>query len=297
MPDISQIQMPSGTVYDIKDSTARAQIAGAIILRGESITALSDWVSTNPINLAELTTAEPSNWSTNYTDYYTYDSTYHTFSHVTGSSAPTWEANTYFKATSFTAHRNDAVFYIESEYVFDGDVWHEYGDFVGLGAMAKADTASGSYTPAGTVSQPTFSGDSLTLTGSFTPSGSVSTPTISVGTAGSTTTIHNPTKETVVTNVGVDSPDPTPATGELIYYSVTNEVLTLNKIIATTGDSITTTDTTVKTGDASYTASQPTFTGTTDTVTVTGTPSGTVSQPTFSGTAATITVTPDQITT
>ena len=72
----------------------------------------------------------------------------------------------------------------------------------------------------------------------------------------------------------------------------------------TTGDSITTSNVTVKTGDASYSASSPaftgtgvrlvtgnistadsaSFTGTEATVSVSGTPAGTVSQPTFSGT-------------
>lgn len=296
MPDISQIQMPSGTVYDIKDATARAQIAGAIVLRGESITALQDWSTTNPINLAELTTAEPSDWSTNYTDYYTYDNTTHTFSNVTGATAPTWVANTYFEAKSFTASRNDAVFYIESELIFDGNAWHKYGDFVGLGNMAKANTASTSYQPSGDVSQPIFTGNSLTLSGSFTPSGSVSAPTISVDTAGSTTTINNPTKKTVVLDIETANPGATAPPNPFTYCTVSNEVLSFNQLGVLKGDSITTSSETVKTGDASYTASQPTFTGTTDTVTVTGTPSGTVSKPTFTGTTTTITVTPDSIT-
>lgn len=45
-------------------------------------------------------------------------------------------------------------------------------------------------------------------------------------------------------------------------------------------------NTTVKTGDAAYQSSQPSFTGTAATITSTGsyTPAGTVSQPTFTGT-------------
>ena len=67
----------------------------------------------------------------------------------------------------------------------------------------------------------------------LTPAGSVSTPTISVSSAGSTGTVKEPS------------------------YSVSNEVLT-----------ITLTDKTFKTGDASYSSSQPSFTGTEATHTV-----------------------------
>ena len=72
-----------------------------------------------------------------------------------------------------------------------------------------------------------------TGTVTITPAGSVSTPTISVDSAGSTGTVKEPS------------------------YSVSNEVLT-----------ITLTDKTFKTGDASYSSSQPSFTGTEATHTV-----------------------------
>lgn len=45
-----------------------------------------------------LTTAEPSDWATNYTDYYTYDSSTDEYTAVpVGSGAPTWTASTYYK--------------------------------------------------------------------------------------------------------------------------------------------------------------------------------------------------------
>lgn len=199
-------------------------------------------------------------------------------------------------------------------------------------------SVSVSGTPSGTVSQPTFTGSATTSTGTFTatgtvttattenktatvapaasgtatytPAGSITQPTISVATAGATGTIHNPTKKTVVTDMDVAEPSSTTATGELVYFSVSNETLTLKKFVETTGDSITTSDVTVKTGDASYSASGAafsgtgvrlvtgniavpatyTFTGTEDqAVSVSGTPSGTVSQPTFTGKALTST--------
>ena len=179
---------------------------------------------------------------------------------------------------------------------------------------------TGNFTPAGSVST-TYNTTSTSASGEYTPAGTVSTPTISVQTAGSTTTINNPTSKTVVTDMSVSAPASGTATGELVYCSVSGETLSLSKFIETTGASITTSNVTVKNGDAAYQSSQPTFTGTkayahhtftgtqgsvsvsgtiansasltTYTASATGrvdiTPAGTVSQPTFSGTAATIT--------
>lgn len=45
-----------------------------------------------------LLASEPENWSTNYTDYYTKSG--NTYSHVSGSSAPTFETDTYYKYDS-----------------------------------------------------------------------------------------------------------------------------------------------------------------------------------------------------
>ena len=311
MPDISQITLPSGTTYDIKDAVARATAAGGIQLKGTTTTALTDEATTNPITI---------------------------------------------NGNSYTAVAQDAVFYQKKEFVFDGSAWHEFGDMSGLGALATKDSASATYTPAGTVSQPTFSGTAgtvnvsgtaagsvaistgsgttnytpagsisqpsftgseLTSTGSFTPSGNitaatnssgnyqpagsvsatsnndgnyqpsgtVSTPTISVATAGATTTVNS------ITDVG---------TLPELSMTVSGENLTVafsQGTLPTKGA-----NTTVKTGDAAYEATQPTFTGskvqlgftgtkvqlgftgTSGNVSVTGTPEGTVSQPTFTGT-------------
>ena len=99
-------------------------------------------------------------------------------------------------------------------------------------------------------------------TATYTPAGSVAAPTISVATAGSTTTIKNPTSKTVVTDMSVSAPSGTTASGELVYCSVSGETLSLQKIVETTGASITTSNVTVKNGDAAYSASAPSFTGT-----------------------------------
>lgn len=78
---------------------------------------------------------------------------------------------------SVTAKTGDIVNYGSKEFIWNGSVWQEFGDMSGLGALAYKDSASGSYKPEGTVSQPTFTGKSMTSTGKFTPSGSVNVAT------------------------------------------------------------------------------------------------------------------------
>lgn len=282
MPDISKITLPSGTTYNIKDTIARNQAAGGIHLIGTTTTELVDESTTNPIQ-------------------------------VDGS--------------SYTAKNQDAVFYGKKEFVFDGTKWHEFGDLSGLGDLARKNSASGNYTPAGDVSKPTFTGSNSTFTGthkatgavtvttkstenktttvsaassgtatytpdgsvsapSFTgsestvaitsetsttgnyqPAGSVSTPTISVKTAGSTTSVYS------ITDVG---------TLPEFTATVSDETLTLSfsqGSLPTKGSAQT-----VKTGDAAYQSSQPSFTGTKVNLSGTTTASGSVSAPSFTGT-------------
>ena len=115
MPDISQIKLPSGTVYDIKDAVARTTLGGAIKIKGTTTTALTDGATTNPIQISD---------------------------------------------SSYTAVANDAVFYGNKEFVFDGTNWHEFGDMSGLGEMGKVDKGTVTITPHGSNSSSsvTFSG-------------------------------------------------------------------------------------------------------------------------------------------
>lgn len=205
---------------------------------------------------------------------------------------------------SVTASSGDIVLYGNSEFIFDGTHWNAFGDLSALGTLAYKNSIAVSTTATGTVSQPTFSGSETTSTGKFTPSGSistgtgtanytpagsVSTPTISVKTAGSTASI------TPFGSAG------TLPSCTLPTYTVNNGVLTITAgsfsagTLPSGGTAVT-----VKTGDAAYQSTQPTFTGTgtelkfTGTegdVSVKGTPSGTVSQPTFTGNAVSGTVT------
>lgn len=151
-----------------------------------------------------------------------------------------------------------------------------------LSATAPSDIQSpSSYTPTGSIAVNDSSGTGT----SYTPQGTVSAPTISKSSAGSTTSIT-----------------PFGTAGSLPSLSMTvsdgNLAISFDKgTLPTAGTAVT-----VKTGDASYTSSAPTFTGTEKKLSFTGTkvytyddahtvsssgqftPEGTVSQPTFSGT-------------
>ena len=131
-------------------------------------------------------------------------------------------------------------------------------------------TSTGSITPSGSVSVTTKTTANKTAivsaassgTATYTPEGSIETPTISVKTAGSTTTIKNPSSATVAKTVVTAAPGATAPANNLTYYSVTDENLSLYQLGYTTGASITTANVTVKTGDAEYESTQPTFNGT-----------------------------------
>ena len=86
---------------------------------------------------------------------------------------------------SINAINGGIAIYETGEFIYASkdSKWHEIGDTTNLGDLAYKDSASGSYTPEGTVSAPTFTGSSSTFTGTLTPEGSVSQPTFT-GTEG-----------------------------------------------------------------------------------------------------------------
>ena len=197
---------------------------------------------------------------------------------------------------SVTARQGNITTYGSAEFIFNGTAWQAFGDLSGLGSLAYKNSASGSFTPAGSVSQPTFSGTakylgvsvgtaSKTMTGNFTPAGTVSQPTftgdagtVSVsGTAsGSVATTYNSTSSgangnfTPAGTVSTPTITVTPTT-ESIYQitgvgtvpawsaTVSNETLTISW---SAGSVPTRASKTVATGITSATSSQPTFTGT-----------------------------------
>ena len=285
---LSQITLPSGTTYDLKDAYARERIEALSKstqwLGITTTTGISDgasWLENGSIKTVSINgeNVTPDNGSIVQT-------------HYTGEGSREYILSVTKTGSTITSA-----------------VWQEFGDLSALGTLAYKNSASGSVavptsasfsgtqatiSSSGTVSVPksaTFTGGYVKLTGttvvpstytsSSTPSatstnatitevssgnnmqakGTVSTPTISLSTAGSTTTIKNPTSKTVVTSVGTADPAAADASGEKKYYEVSGETLIFKKITAGTGDSITTADVTVKTGDGSYSSSQPTFTG------------------------------------
>lgn len=218
---------------------------------------------------------------------------------------------------SYTAVANDAVFYNKKEYIFDGTMWHEFGDMSGLGSLATKNSASGTFTPQGTVSAPVFTGTqgSVSVTGTplgnitidegtanYTPAGTVSEPTITV--TPSTTTKYVATSSTGGGSVHVG--EAASCTLPTLSTSVQDETLTLSwsagSFTANTPTTVTLptfSSQTIATGISSATSSQPTFTGTGvrigfhgSSTTSTGnfTPQGTNSAPTFTGTQGTVTV-------
>ena len=189
MAYISQITLPTGTTYDIKDAEARnliAGLSGSTSFLGVTTTALTDGSTTNPVMINGVST---------------------------------------------TADTGGIVTYGSAEFVWNGTAWQEFGDLSALGSLAYKSSASGSYTPAG----------------------SVSTPTITV--TPSTTTVNS------ITDVGSLASCTLPT----LSTSVSNENLTLTWSAGSyTAGTLPTkgSDTTVATGISSATSTQPTFSGT-----------------------------------
>lgn len=231
MADISKITLPSGTTYDIKDARARELIG--------SLSGALTYLGTTTTELVDGSTVSPI---------------------VIG-------------GASVTPKAGDIAAYGNSEFVWS-DVeskWREFGSTGSLKALAFKDSASGSYTPAGTVSQPTFTGTKATISSSFTPEGTVSKPTV-----------------TVEMNTASVKPFGSAGTLPSMGATVSGETLALTWSAGTLPSAGTAV--TVTTGVKSATASQPTFTGTTGTASAEYTPAGTIDKPTFTGSGATITV-------
>lgn len=258
MADISKITLPSGTTYDIKDATAR-----------ELIKTLG-----SPTSYLGVTTTEITDGATT--------------SPIT------------IGDKSITPKAGDIVAYGSSEFVWSDteSKWREFGSTGSLKALAFKDSASAAYTPAGTISQPTFTGTKATISANYTPAGTVAISK-GTGTANYTPqgTVSAPTV-TVTANTASIKPFGSAGTLPSFTASVSGETLSLGFSAGTLPSAGTAV--TVATGIKSATASVPTFTGTgaelkaaftgiAGTATAEYTPAGTVSKPTFTGTAATIT--------
>ena len=298
MAEISKITMPSGNTYDIKDATAR-----------EAISKLQN--IENVLSTDAASTPSGVTWNNNGIT-------------ITGTLAAsaTTQGKIYLVPNGSNTDKNTFKEYLTIKTTSNTYAWEMIGttetDLSNLGALAYKDSASGSTTPSGTVSQPTFSGNQLNSTGNFTPSGTVSfTNTNKTAAVSSTTgaTTYTPDGSVSAPSISVA------AAGATTNISTVSSIGTLPSLVMTVSSENLTfswdagtlpsiTPVTVKTGDATYEASTPTFTGTgvrlvTDnisvpsaaifsgtqgSISVSGTPSGTVSQPSFSGNSATVTV-------
>lgn len=267
MPDISKITLPSGSVYDIKDAQAR-----------EDIEEIKDAIAGGVTFMGETTTPLTDGATTNP---------------IT------------INDKSVTAIKGYLVVYNSKEFVFDGTQWIEMGDLSVLGSLAYKDSASGSYTPAGTVSKPTFTGSQSNVTitaadnasGNYQPKGTVSKPTFT-GSSTTSTGKFTPEGSISVSASGTTNKTATvsPAgSGEATYTpagSVSQPTFTGNALTSTGnftpegGVSVSTATTENKTATVSKAASG----------TATYTPEGSVSAPTISVATAGSTTTVNSIT-
>lgn len=73
-----------------------------------------------------------------------------------------------------TAKKGNIANYGSAEFIWNGSAWQEFGDLSGLGSLAFKDSATGSFTPAGSVSKPAVT---------VTPTTDTIQPVSSVGSA------------------------------------------------------------------------------------------------------------------
>lgn len=159
---------------------------------------------------------------------------------------------------SVMAKKGNIAIYNKQEFIFDGTEWNAFGDDSGLGDLAFKDTAAGTFTPAGTISAPTFTTHTVPVQVSGLPEGTVSiSPTT--------------TSVTGITSVG---------TLPIFTYDPATENLSYTPGTLPTAD----TTATVMTGaSASFTGQTLTSNGS-----ITGVDA--INAPTFTGTEGSVTV-------
>ena len=277
MADISKITLPTGSTYDIKDTVAREAIAGMVSM---------DFV----VCSSAANTPKDVEWDNSGTT-------------VTG----TLEASSSTIGKIYLVPANSGTRDIFAEFLTinasGSYTWEMFGNtdmtLDNLGDLAYKNSATGSFTPSGSVSTPTFTGSSTTSTGKFTPSGSVSTPTFT-GTAGSISASGTPSG-TVSISTGSGTANYTPAgTVSTPTITVTPSTTTVNSITAvgtlpsctlpSLSTSVSNETLTLSWTEGSFSAGSLPTKGD-DTTVATGISSATSTQPTFSGTGAELTAT------
>lgn len=208
---------------------------------------------------------------------------------------------------SYTAGPGDVVIYGKMEFVWSGSRWDEFGSTGSLKKLAFKDEVRATYTPAGnisapnfsgtkailkvktnpsgTVSKPTFVGDRVTIRSRGTPAGTVSTPTFT-GSAKEIKMEVTPRGSVTAPGVGV-----TLNTGTVNSMSSAGSVPSLtarlegeNLIVDFNAGAVPTySAVSVATSVKQVTVTAPAFTGTKTEISASYTPEGTISQPTFTG--------------
>lgn len=297
MADISKITLPDNSTYDIKDSVAREAIAG--------INSFEYIICTSAVLTPKGVT-----WKNGDTT-------------ITGTLNPTaGSVGKIYLVPSTNGTKDIYDEYITVKTGTNTYIWEMFGNtdvqMADLGALAKKDSASGSYTPAGTITKPSFTGTKATVNLTGTPSGNISTgsgtanytPAGTLSGGAITVTPNTATKYVAASSTGGGSVTPGSAasctlpslemsvTGETLSLSWSAGSFTANKPTAVTLPTFS--SQTIATGIKSATIStEPTFNGTGAELIFTGdestysgeyTPAGSVGTPTFNGTAATITV-------
>lgn len=109
-----------------------------------------------------------------------------------------------------TANAGDITSYNNKEFIYNGSAWQAFGDLTDLGTLAYKNTASGSFTPDGTVSKPnvtvtptTASIPNVTNVGSM-PTYTVTGETLIIG-AGAVPTLGTPIDALTGASASLDS--------------------------------------------------------------------------------------------
>lgn len=258
-PIICTITMPSGNVYDIVDQGARDLI--------KELLNFTEYLGVTTSEIDDGSTTNP----------------------IT------------IGGESVTAVAGDVVTRSSDskEFIYSSTgIWQNFGSLSGLGALAFKDSASATYTPAGSVSS-SFTGSSTESTGKFTPSGSVSSSFS--GEAMSSQGTYTPEGTISGITAGTKTIKQFKNAGSMPSFNVSNGNLTITDGTLPTGEDVSVGDGSIS-SQGSFTGTQATvqvsgtpsgsvsssFTGTEDDVNVSGTPSGSVTS-SFSGTEATIT--------
>lgn len=314
MADISKVTLPNGSTYDIKDTTARNQISSEADTRKAAVDSINNAINNLKSNL------------TGAMHYVGVTTTEITDGMSTGDPhAPTNKIT--ISGNDYKPDAGDVVIYQDKEFVFHIEkhivgstiafegVWNEFGSTGSLKALAFKDSASGSVTPSGTVSKPTFTGTAGNVSVAYNDAiGDVLIRSVVASYNPSSGYTLNESNNAHSSNIsltthvsgGKITTNPTTATikqvsavGTLPTFSatVTDETLSFN---FNAGSLPTTTNTSVITGVTS-TLINPTVEVSPFNISLelahgnkvlngTFTPQGTISQPTFTGNASTVTV-------